>query len=404
MDQIAHMQSPAPAETHRFALFDYGFRPFFLLAGLYALLTVPLWLYRFAHASKPFGELPGVYWHSHEMLFGFVVAAIAGFLLTAVPSWTGSKGFAGRPLIVVVALWFAGRVAMATVGAVPFWITAVAELALLPGILALVAPPVLRAGNRNVALLGVVTVLWLIDAAFMVAVHRGDVLLAAGASRFAINLVLVLVTVIAGRIVPAFTGNALRRIGGNVVVSTRGWIEAAAIGGVVLIAIVDLFAADSELAGALAACVAAAHALRLAGWKSFRVRGEPILWILHVAYAWIPLALALKALWLLGDAGFAAKWMHALTFGAFATMIFAVMTRASLGHTGRPLVVSPAITVAYVVLTLGALLRVFGGALSPSHYLLTLSAAGLAWTIAFAIFVWVYGPILMAPRVDGRQG
>lgn len=404
MDQIAHMQSPAPAETHRFALFDYGFRPFFLLAGLYALLTVPLWLYRFAHASKPFGELPGVYWHSHEMLLGFVVAAIAGFLLTAVPSWTGSKGFAGRPLIVVVALWFAGRVAMATVGAVPFWITAVAELALLPGILALVAPPVLRAGNRNLALLGVVTVLWLIDAAFMVAVHRGDVLLAAGASRFAINLVLVLVTVIAGRIVPAFTGNALRRIGGNVVVSTRGWIEAAAIGGVVLIAIVDLFAADSRLAGAVAAFAAAAHALRLAGWKSFRVRGEPILWIMHVAYAWIPLALALKAFWLLGDAGFAAKWMHALTFGAFSTMIFAVMTRASLGHTGRPLVVSPAITVAYVVLTLGALLRVFGGALSPSHYLLTLSAAGLAWTIAFAIFVWVYGPILMAPRVDGRQG
>ena len=404
MEAITHQQSSTPSGEKRFALFDYGFRPFFLLAGVYALIMVPLWLYRFAHASKPFGELPGVYWHSHEMLFGFVVAAIAGFLLTAVPSWTGSQGFGGRPLIAIVALWIIGRLAMANVGAVPFWLTAMAELALLPALLVLIAPPVLRARNRNMGLLGVVTVLWLIDAAFMVAAHRGDVLLASGASRFAIDLVLILVTVIGGRIVPAFTGNALRRLGGNVAVVSRGWVEVATIGSVVLIAIIDLFAADSRLAGIVAAFAAAAHAVRLSGWKSFRVRGEPILWILHVAYAWIPVALALKAFLLLGDAGFAAKWLHALTYGAFATMIFAVMSRASLGHTGRPLVVGRAMTVAYAVLTLGALLRVFGGTLSPTHYLLILSASGLAWVIAFAIFVWIYAPILMAPRVDGRQG
>ena len=118
----------------------------------------------------------------------------------------------------------------------------------------------------------------------------------------------------------------------------------------------------------------------------------------------IPIALALKAFLLLGEFSWAAKWQHALTYGAFATMILAVMTRASLGHTGRPLVVSRAIAVAYVVLTVGALLRVFGGAVLPDHYLLTLSASGLAWVIAFAIFVWVYAPILMAPRLDGRQG
>lgn len=392
------------AARSRFALFDYGFRPFFLLCGLYALVIVPLWLFRFAHASVPFGVLPGVYWHAHEMLFGFIAAAIAGFLLTAVPSWTGSPGFAGRPLIIMVLLWLAGRVAMALADALPFWLAALTELAFLPALLTLLAPPIVRARNRNLPILAVLTVLWLIDAAFMRALQTGDMLLAAGAARVAIDLVLMLVVVIGGRIVPAFTGNALRRLGVGVAPVSRGWLEVVAIGSVVAIAICDVFFPESIAAGALAALAAAAHAARLAGWRSFRARGEPILWVLHVAYAWLPIGLALKACWLLGDVAWAAKWQHALTFGAFGTMILAVMTRASLGHTGRPLVVNRSIAVAYLLMTLGALLRVFGGAWTPQYYLLALTLSGLAWCAAFLIFVWVYGPILMFPRLDGRQG
>jgi uncharacterized protein involved in response to NO len=388
----------------RFALFDYGFRPFFLLCGLFALTIVPLWLFRFAHASVPFGTLPGVYWHAHEMLFGFTGAAIAGFLLTAVPSWTGSRGFAGRPLIVMVVLWVAGRVAMAMTDVMPSWLAAALELSLLPALLVLIAPPIVRARNRNLPILAVVTLLWLMDAAYMRAFGTGDILLAAGTARVSVDLVLLLVIVIGGRIVPAFTGNALRKMGADVAPVSRGWIEAIAIGSVAAIVPCDLFLPDSAAAGALAAIAAAAHAARLAGWRSFRVRGEPILWVLHVAYAWVPVGLALKAALLLGQAGFAAKWQHAITFGAFGTMILAVMTRASLGHTGRPLVAKPSITVAYLLLTIGALLRVFGGAWTPEYYLLTLTAAGLCWSAAFAIFVWVYGPILMSPRIDGRQG
>lgn len=402
---------PAPTSSEdlapppeRFALFDYGFRPFFLLCGLFALAIVPLWLFRFAHASVLFGALPGVYWHAHEMLFGFVGAAIAGFLLTAVPSWTGSPGFAGRPLISLVTLWLAGRIAMAMTDVLPFWLAAGIELSLFPALILFLAPPIVRARNRNLPILAVVTVLWLIDAAFMRALQTGDLLLAAGAARVALDLILLLVVVIGGRIVPAFTGNALRRLGMEVAPVSRGWLEIIAIGSVAAIVICDLFFPDSTAAGVLAAVAAAAHAARLAGWRSFRTRGEPILWILHVAYAWVVVGLALKAAWLLGDAGFAAKWQHALTYGAFGTMILAVMTRASLGHTGRPLMAKPSIAVAYSWLTAGALLRVFGGAWAPDHYLLWLTVSGAAWSLAFLIFVCVYGPILMSPRADGRQG
>ena len=388
---------------NRCALFDYGFRPFFLLSGLYAAFVVPVWLYRFAHASTPFGLLPPMYWHSHEMIYGFVMAAIAGFMLTAVPSWTGSRGFAGLPLIAAVICWVFGRWAMSAVGDVPFWVTAVAELALLPLLLALLAPPIFRSGNRNAPLLIVLTVLWLIDATFLYALARGDVLLAGGAIRLAINLVLILVTVIGGRIVPAFTGNALRARGEEPHMVMRKPVEIVTIASMVAIAAVDVFAPDAMISGVLALLAAIAHCTRMSGWRSFRAH-TPIVWVLHVAYAWLPIGLALKAAALLGHADWAMKWQHALTMGVFGTMILAVMTRASLGHTGRPLVVSRAIAIAYLALTAGTVVRVFGVVLMPTHYLLAVTLAGLAWEIAFGIFVAVYAPILWAPRADGKPG
>jgi len=307
-------------------------------------------------------------------------------------------------LIIVVGLWMLGRVAMSTVGAVPFWLTAAAELSLLPVLLALLAPPIFRNANRNAPLLAVVTVLWLIDGAFLFALQRGDAALAGSTMRLAIDFVLILVTVIGGRIVPAFTANAMRARGEAVSTVTRRPLEFGVIGAMVAIAITDVFAPDSALSGALAAIAALAHAFRLSGWRSFRTRGEPILWVLHVAYAWLPVGLALKACALLGGAAWAVKWQHALTMGVFATMILAVMTRASLGHTARPLVVPRAIALAYLLLTAGTVLRVFGVAVFPAHYLLTVSLSGLAWVLSFGIFVVVYAPILWSPRADGKPG
>jgi len=388
----------------RFSLFDYGFRPFFLLGGLFAMVMIPAWIIRLVHPAASFGALPVMYWHAHEMLYGFVMAAIAGFLLTAVPNWTGTRGFGGRTLIVAVAVWLAGRVAISAANGIPGWLLVLAELSFVPLLIALLAPPILRVRNRNVPILVVLLVFWVVDGVFVTGMLRSDVLLAAGALRLGIDLALILITVIGGRIVPVFTANALHRRGETVNISARKSVEIATISVMVAVAVAEVLAPNGWLSGALAGAAAVCHFVRLLGWKSFRTRGEPILWVLHLGYAWLPVGFALKAFALLAEAAWAAKWQHALTVGATSTMILAVMTRVSLGHTGRPLTVSRAIAAAYLLLTLGALVRTFGGVLTPTNYLATLYVAALCWVLSFGIFVVVYAPILCRPRPDGKPG
>jgi len=212
------------------------------------------------------------------------------------------------------------------------------------------------------------------------------------------------VTVIGGRIVPSFTANALRRRGEAVDIRNLTWLERGVLALMVGVILVDLWQPDGAAAGWLAALVAIAQGVRLSRWRSARVRGEPILWVLHVGYSWIPVGFALKALSLLAGATWAAHWAHAFTMGVFGTMILAVTTRAALGHTGRALTVGGSIAAAYVLLTLSVAIRVFAPALWPSHYLWTLLVSGFLWTAAFALYLIVYAPILTLPRADGKPG
>ena len=386
----------------RFPLLAYGFRPFFLLSGLFALIAVPAWLVVYRIGATPLGAMPGQLWHAHEMIFGFVVAAMSGFLLTAVPSWTGHRGFAGPPLLALTLTWLAGRMAFACGQILPVPVLATLDLAFLPALAALLAPPLLRERNRNIAMLGVLTALWAADAVFLAALSGGNVELGSRALLAATNIALLLLTIIGGRIVPAFTGNALRRADASFTLHSYPWIERILPAAMLAVIVVDAWQPRNIIAGVLALAVAILQAWRLSGWRSLRTRGDPILWVLHVAYAWLPLGFALKAIARLTDAGWAQYWQHALGIGALATMILAVTTRASLGHTGRPLVVHPAIAIAYGLVTLAALIRVAGSALWPGEYFAVLLAAGACWTAAFGIFVAVYGPILTAPRADGR--
>ena len=365
---------------------------------------VPAWLWMNAHGVSPLPALPAMYWHAHEMFFGFVSAAIAGFLLTAVPSWTGTKGFGGVPLVMLVVCWLAGRLAMVSATVLPFWFVACAELSLLLTLAVLIAPPLVRTRNRNTPLLAVLVALWLLDATFVYALHTGDGLLAARALRVAIDTGLILLTVVAGRIVPTFTANALRKHGENVTVITRSWLERSLIVLMCALALLDLFWMDSQAGAVIAGIAALAHALRLAGWRSLRTRSDSILWVLHVGYVWLPIGLALRALWQLAGFTWAMNWQHAITAGALTTMIVAVMTRVSLGHTGRLLEVSRAITVSYCLLTASVLFRVFAHAIAPSHYLTVLQVAGALWVLAFIVFLVQYLPILIGPRVDGKPG
>lgn len=385
-------------------IFADGFRSSFLLAGVAGLLLIPLWALSFL-VGTPLGTgWPPTLWHGHEMLFGFIVSAIAGFLLTAVPSWTGQKGFAGRPLVILALLWISARVLIASSTLWPVWLSAGLDLAFLPVLAALLARPLLRDGNRNTPLLAVLGLLWLVNVVFHVAVIRHNPPLGIHALIVGIDIVLILVTVIGGRIVPAFTISALRQRGIEGVVRSPLALTVLAIGSMVLVMLGDIFWLDSPVAGVVAGIAAAVQAVRLLQWGVQRTLRQPIVWVLHIAYAWLPIGLALKSVALLSGAAISAFWLHALTIGALTTMIMAVMTRASLGHTGRPLIVSPFITLAYLLLTAAAIVRVFGLSGLRLSYPVVIAWSAVLWTTAFGLFVGVYAPILWQPRVDGKPG
>jgi uncharacterized protein involved in response to NO len=277
-------------------------------------------------------------------------------------------------------------------------------LAFLPAVAAFLAPPLLRSRNRNSLLLMVLLALWAADAAFMLGLYRVDPSFAGAALRFALNLVLLLITVIGGRIVPAFTANALRLRGVQFRMRNIPVLERVVVIAMILMVLVDTQWPATALSGGIALAAGLAQGWRLAGWSGHKALHDPIVWVLHIAYAWLPLGLLLKAAWLLGGFAWAAFWMHALSAGAAASMILAVMSRAALGHTGRPLSVAPVMALSYVLLAIAAAVRVFGVVLLPLGYRASILVAGVVWMAAFLIYGTVYTPILLSPRVDSKPG
>ncbi|HYD67212.1 NnrS family protein [Azospirillum sp.] len=385
-------------------LVSYGFRPFFLFAGVSAFGLVAAWLAVLAHGTWPAGPIAPAHWHAHEMLFGFTASAIAGFLLTAVPSWTGTTARSGWWLGVLVGLWLAGRAVVFPGLGVPPVAAALIDLAFFPMLGVALAAPLIKAGKaRNTAFLGLLALLGTANLLFHLewlgvlgnGVKQGEAL--------GIGVVLMMIAVVGGRIIPAFTRNALAMQGIKAEVSSVQTLEYVVLGSTLLMIPADLILPGSVVAGLLALVAAVAHGLRLARWQGLKTLDQPIVWVLHAGYAWVPVGLALKAAALLG--GFVAEtaWLHAITTGAFATMILAVMTRASLGHTGRPLVVGKPIAWAYRLLIVAAAARVLAAEVDALYWPL-LDLAGLAWLATFAIYLAVYAPILLSPRADGRPG
>lgn len=387
------------------AIFMHGFRPFFLMAGIVAPLGVGLWALALAGLPVPDGPLPMMRWHAHELLAGFVGAAMIGFLMTAIPNWTGRRGYSGLPLVVIAGLFLGARLALLPGSPVPIAVAAPLALVPLPATMLLVLPALIRA--KTARLFGpplLVLGFWagqmmmLAEAAGWWTVPgwaTGQLLMA--------NMALVLVVLIGGRIVPSFTLNALRKAGRPAVPAPLPGVDRAAILSVTAVVAVDLVMPGGVAAGLAAAAAAVLVALRLSRWYGLRTLRWPLLWVLHLGYLLVALALALKALSLLGGLPWAGAWLHLQVAGALATMILAVMTRATLGHTGHDLVASPMTTVAFVALLAAALLRVFGSA-ALADPLTAQTAAAVLWVLAFLLFLAAYAPMLVRPRADGKPG
>ncbi len=381
-------------------IFSYAFRPFFLLGPLFGVAAILFWVLQLHGLAAPAGAQEPVLWHAHEMLFGFGVAAIAGFLLTAVATWTGRPPLAGPWLAALTAAWIAGRLAMGS--ALPAAAVAILDLA-FPLLLAALGGREIIGGasRRNYGIAAGLAALAVLNLVF----HLGRSGAWPGADRVALLLIahglLVLITVIGGRIIPSFTANWLRLRGQTHLPRSQPWVESLLIPAMLLAGISDSAGAPALLTAGCALAAGALHALRLAQWRGAAAAREPLLAVLHVAYAWLPIGYALLGLSALGLPLPRSAALHALTMGGVGTMVLAVASRVALGHTGRTLAVAPLTVAAYVILNAAVLVRVLSP-LAPGAYLALIDTAAAGWVSAFGLFLWVYAPILTGPRADSR--
>jgi len=379
------------------AILTQGFRPFFLAAAVWAIAAMAQWLWVLSGGPAPPSVFGSLLWHAHEMLFGFIVAAIAGFLLTAIPNWTGRLPVRGWSLGLLFGLWVAGRVAVAIsdiIGAAP---TAVVDLSFLVAFGIIVLREIAAGRNwRNLPMVGVIAVLavsnLLVHLEFVGGVGDANLGL-----RLGIGTVAFLVTLVGGRIVPSFTRNWLQKQSAPRLPAPLGWPDRIALVATAAAGLMWTAAPEARATGVVAVVAALALAVRLARWCGHLTLREPLLWILHLGYAWLVVGFALLglSLWFAVLPVIAA--FHALTAGAMGTMILAVTTRATLGHTGQSLTAGPGTTAAYVLVTVAAVLRVVAGIAPGAGEELTI-LAGLSWMAAFALFVVLYGPLLLNSR------
>ncbi len=383
------------------AVLSAGFRPFFLLAALWAALAVPLWLVVFGGIADVPTALAPALWHAHEMIFGYGGAVVAGFLLTAIPNWTGRMPLQGGSLGALALLWLAGRVALLVSQIVGAAIAAALDLAFPAVFLAVIAREVLTGRNwRNLPMLLALTGL-LAGNALVHAEVLGFAETAQLGTRLGLGTLLMLISLVGGRIVPSFTRNWLVKERPEVAVpAVFGMLERAALGIVALALAIWVAASDSAVSPWVEITAGLAVGVRLARWRGIATLREPLLLVLHLGYGWLALGLLLLGVNRLAPLLPATTALHALTVGAIGTMTLGVMTRASLGHTGRSLVAGPRTIAIYALVTLAALLRL-AAPLGEAHYLLPLSLAGAAWSGAYGLFVLSYGGPLTRPRARG---
>ena len=386
---------PIPAE--QFSLFALGFRPFFLLAGLAGLLLMANWVSGFISGVSVSSQYPATSWHSHEMIYGYATAVIAGFLLTSVRNWTGVPTPTGTWLALLALLWLAGRLLPLLPFASESWL-GVVDLAFLPVLALAVALPIVRVRQwRNLVFVPLLLLLTTGNALF----HAGLAGWLAGGVTLGIQLgldiVILLITIMAGRVVGFFIERGL-----GAKVRQWRWAEALAVGGTAAYFLAEFFLQGMPLA--LIAWVAViGHLARLVGWYQVALWRVPLLWVLYLGYAWVLVGfifMGLEPMHLVG----ASLAIHSFTAGAIGVMTLGMMARVSLGHTGREMRSHRLTDLAFVLINLAAASRVFLPLLAPALMLSAIKLAGVLWALAFTLFLIVYAPMLIRARVDGMPG
>ena len=377
-----------------------GFRPFFLLSGIFAVILMSLWVPAFIGGralSTYYGQIG---WHSHEMIFGYTVGVIAGFLLTSVRNWTGLPTATGGSLAALVALWLLGRILPFFSATLPGWLISVVDLAFLPALTASIAVPLVRHGEkRNLLFLPLMLGLF----AGNLLAHLELLGVIPGVARAGIFLglysIILLIVIMGGRVIPFFTERALS----GVVIKRQRSIEWLAPVTVIAFMLAELLFPHSKVAGGLAGLAAIINGVRIVSWYSHRYWQVPLLWVLHVGYIWIVVGFFLTAAASLGS--IAAQFtVHAFTVGGIGVLTLGMMARVSLGHTARPLKVESSMVIAFILINLAAVLRGLLPSIFPLWFSQLVILSGILWIAAFLMFAIVYTPILTQPRIDGQRG
>ena len=380
-------------------VFGLGFRVFFALAGLSALILIMLWNAIFKGTLNVANYFLPSYWHAHEMLLGYSVAVIAGFLLTAVKNWTAKPTLNGDKLAALALLWLYGRILPFYADLLPDGIIAAVDFSFLPVLAYCISGPILQAKQyKQLVFVGLLLVLALGNALIHAQMLGLNLYSASLGIQLVVGTIITMIILLSGRIFPYFTERALS----GTFISKNPLLDVLSIGSAVLVFVLQLSSVSGGLLAITAVFAAAVNAARLSGWYVSRIWYMPLLWALYVGYAWLIIGFVLTALsaysWVLPSLA-----LHAFTLGGIGSLTLAMMARVSLGHTGRALRVSNAITIAFVLLNLAAVFRVLLPFALPHGYDLLMYASTLCWIAAFSLFMFVYAPILTIKRIDGLE-
>jgi len=379
------------------AVLDYAFRPMFLAAESWAVIALALWLAMFFGYVQLPTRFDPLAWHVHEMLFGFVMAAVAGFLLTAIPNWTGRLPVRGYPLAALACLLLLGRLACLISADVPAWLAVLADLAFPTALLAVAAREIITGRNwRNLPMTAPLALF--ISADLLMHFESLGFAVPTGLGwRLAVAAPVVLISVIGGRVIPSFTRNWLFKRKSPRIPSPQNMLGTAAVALLAAALILWAFLPDHRMTGALLIAAALLNAVRLGRWAGMASWPEPLLFILHIGYGWVAIGTALLGLSVFNIGIPDASAIHALTAGAIAVMILAVMPRVTLGHTGRELTASRATVIVFVLINAAAIARVCAS-WHTEFMTIMLLVAGACWIAAFGLFELIYGPMLLTRR------